>query len=157
MRFLIKFKNKIAEIKYQDIRKKMRATDKNLHIYGEVLIKNFENIEIGHDCRLNDYAFLHGGGGLKIGNNVTISAFAKVISWSYDTQNWQGNYIAKEHVGQEIIIGDGTWIGAGAIILPGVKLTGTGIIVAAGSVVTKSCSEDFVLIGGSPAKILKRY
>ena len=152
-----RFKSKLNWVKYNKERKMLKALNKNLRIYGKIVIKNPEKIEIGYDCRLNDYSFLHGGGGLRIGDNVTVSAFAKIISWGYNTQNWPANYITKDHVGEEIHLGNGTWVGAGATILPGVKLNGTGIIVAAGSVVTKSFYEDFILIGGSPAKVLKRY
>lgn len=52
-----------------------------------------------------------------------------------------------------IVIGDDVWIGAGAIILDGVKL-GHGCIVGAGSVVTKEVPE-YAIVTGVPAKILK--
>lgn len=55
---------------------------------------------------------------------------------------------------QSVIIKKGSWIGANAIILPGVEI-GRNVIVAAGSVVTKSV-EDCTLVGGVPAKLLKR-
>lgn len=47
------------------------------------------------------------------------------------------------------------WIGSGAIILAEVNL-GNHVVVAAGSVVTKSFEEDNILIAGTPAKIIKR-
>ena len=49
-------------------------------------------------------------------------------------------------------IGNGVWIGAGAIVLPGVSL-GDGVTVAAGAVVTKSFSSG-VVIAGVPAQII---
>lgn len=45
------------------------------------------------------------------------------------------------------------WIGARAIILPGVKI-GAGSIVAAGAVVTKDV-PPYSIVGGSPARVLK--
>lgn len=44
--------------------------------------------------------------------------------------------------------------GAKVIILPGVKI-GNGCIIGAGAVVTKSF-EDYCVIGGNPAKLLKK-
>lgn len=52
-----------------------------------------------------------------------------------------------------IIIGEDCWIGAKAVILDGVKL-GKGVIVAAGAVVTGDI-EDYKIVGGIPAKVIK--
>ena len=48
----------------------------------------------------------------------------------------------------------GAWIGARAVILPGLKI-GAGAVVAAGAVVTEDVAPD-VMVGGVPAKELKR-
>lgn len=53
-----------------------------------------------------------------------------------------------------IEVGVDCWIGSGSIILDGVKL-GNRVVVAAGSVVTKSF-EDNVVLAGVPARIIKR-
>lgn len=50
-----------------------------------------------------------------------------------------------------IVIGDGVWIGARAVILPGVSV-GAGTVIAAGSVVTSDCEPDSVY-AGVPAKL----
>lgn len=50
-----------------------------------------------------------------------------------------------------INIGDNCFIGANTVILPGVTLVDN-IIVAAGSVVTKSFYENNIIIGGNPAR-----
>ncbi len=51
-------------------------------------------------------------------------------------------------------IKEGSWIGAGAIILPGVTI-GKNSVVGAGSIVTKDV-EDFTVVAGNPAKLIKR-
>lgn len=53
----------------------------------------------------------------------------------------------------EIHIGEGCWLGAGAIVLDGVRL-GKGVIVGAGAVVTKD-APDYAVLVGSPARILR--
>ena len=50
-------------------------------------------------------------------------------------------------------IGDLCWLGASAIIMPGVKL-GKACVVAANSFVNKSF-DDFSVIGGTPAKLIR--
>ncbi|WQC50795.1 sugar O-acetyltransferase [Lactiplantibacillus plantarum] len=50
-------------------------------------------------------------------------------------------------------LGDDLWVGGGAIICPGVTL-GNNVIVAAGSVVTKSFGDN-VVVGGNPARVIR--
>ena len=54
---------------------------------------------------------------------------------------------------QPIRIGRNVWIGAGAIVLPGVTI-GDGTVVGAGSVVTKDLPENVVAVG-NPCRILR--
>ncbi|MCX6501594.1 MAG: DapH/DapD/GlmU-related protein [Microbacterium sp.] len=53
----------------------------------------------------------------------------------------------------EISIGEGVWVGSGAIILPGITI-GDGAVVAAGAVVTRDV-DPHTLVGGVPARVLR--
>ncbi len=53
----------------------------------------------------------------------------------------------------ECVIGKDVWIGAGAVILRGVKV-GNGAVVGANAVVTKDV-DSFSIVGGVPAKLIK--
>lgn len=55
--------------------------------------------------------------------------------------------------GKPITLGNNVWLGGGVILLPGVTL-GDNVVVAAGSVVTKSFGDN-VVVGGNPARIIK--
>ena len=52
-----------------------------------------------------------------------------------------------------IEIGDDVWIGARAILLPGVRV-GNGALIAAGSVVTKDVPE-WAIVAGNPARVIR--
>lgn len=65
-----------------------------------------------------------------------------------DSERRAGKYRPKP-----IIVGDGCWIGANSLIMPGVTI-GSGVVIAAGSVVTKDCEKD-CLYGGIPARKIK--
>ncbi len=54
---------------------------------------------------------------------------------------------------REVVIGNDVWIGANAILLPGVRI-GDGAVIAAGAVVTKDVAP-YAVVGGVPAKIIK--
>ena len=53
-----------------------------------------------------------------------------------------------------LAIGNDVWIGARVIVLPGCKQIGTGVIIGAGSVVTKDI-PDYAIVGGNPARVIK--
>ena len=61
---------------------------------------------------------------------------------------------AGERLARPVRIGNGCWIGARAIILPGVSI-GNGCIIGAGAVVTRDCEANS-LYAGVPAKFIKR-
>ncbi|WP_231893779.1 DapH/DapD/GlmU-related protein [Rhodococcus sp. EPR-147] len=63
---------------------------------------------------------------------------------------WVGDREPNER--DRITIGTDVWIGAGAIVLSGVKI-GSGSVVGAGSLVTKDLPE-FSICGGAPARVL---
>jgi acetyltransferase-like isoleucine patch superfamily enzyme len=107
-------------------------------------------IDIGENCTVNPYCFLHGGGNLVIGNGVRIASHAVIIAANhmFDDPN---QYIYMQGESRRgIVIEDDVWIGAGAKILDGVTIK-RGTVVGAGSVVTKS-TEPYSIVAGVPAK-----
>lgn len=55
---------------------------------------------------------------------------------------------------QPVVIGSGSWIGHGAVILPGARL-GRNVVVAAGSVVLAGEVGDHSILAGVPARIVR--
>lgn len=61
----------------------------------------------------------------------------------------------QQNVGKtELVIGNDVWIGARVIVLPGCKKIGNGVIVGAGSVVTRDI-PDYAVVGGNPARVIR--
>ena len=56
---------------------------------------------------------------------------------------------------QAVEIGKGSWIGSGAIILPGSKI-GEHVVIGANSVVTGEIPSHSVAVG-SPARVVRQY
>lgn len=120
--------------------------DSSIHM-GCYINKN--NIVIGKCTAINRKCYLDGRGGLKIGNNVSISPEVHLITAEHDINSEHFDYSVKP-----VIIEDYVWIGTRAIILPGVKI-GKGAVISAGSVVTKDVPE-YCVYGGVPAKFIKK-
>jgi acetyltransferase-like isoleucine patch superfamily enzyme len=102
---------------------------------------------IGNNSTINQKCRMDSRGGLYIGNNVSISAEVCILTAEHDIQSPDFAGV-QDHVRIE----DYVFVGTRALILPGVTL-GTGAVVAAGAVVTKSV-EPYVVVGGVPARIL---
>ena len=128
----------------------------NCNVFGKISIINPKRLKIGDDCSFNHGAYINAFNPITFGNDVTVSAGVKVISTGIDYQSWVAG--KKRHTQSSgIKIGDHVWIGADAKILDGVSISGKFVVIAAGAVVTENITEDFVAVGGCPAKIIKRY
>ena len=100
---------------------------------------------IGNNTAINRRCYLDGRGGLRIGNNVSISPEVYLVSLTHDFQDPEFRSVPKE-----VVIEDYVWIGARAMILPGVTLS-RGCVVGAGAVVTKDVAP-YTIVAGVPAK-----
>ncbi len=87
-----------------------------------------------------------------IGDRVAIAQRVTIVTAS--DPNWSRLYDHVDIVRGKVEIKEDAWLGAHAVILPNVTI-GVGAIVAAGAVVTESV-PDFTIVGGVPAKCIKK-
>lgn len=87
-------------------------------------------------------------GPVTVGERTTIAQYAYICNGTHDLSN----PILPLLVG-DIEIGNDVFVGAKAIILPGIKL-GDGSVVGAGAVLTKD-TEPFMIYAGNPARKIK--
>jgi len=153
---------------------------KNAKIWPLAKIVYPENISIGIETVIDDFAFLYGAGkGIKIGSFCHITVHCILQSGGLlemgdfsaispggiilaSTDDYLGNgFIGlavfgdkyRNHQNLDVIIGRHVHIGCGSIILPGVTLE-DGVSIGAGSLVTKSMPE-WSICYGSPCKPMK--
>ena len=84
-----------------------------------------------------------------IGAQATVSQGVKLCTASHDIASR-----IMELTTAPIAVGANAWIAGWSIVLPGVTI-GEGAVVAAGAVVTKDV-EPWTVVGGNPAKFIKR-
>ena len=102
-----------------------------------------KHVFINSGCKFQDQGGVTIGDGTQIGHNVVLAT----LNHSLDPAH------REDVIPAPIYIGRNVWIGANAVILPGVSI-GDGAVIAAGAVVTKDVPENTVA-GGVPARVMK--
>lgn len=93
-------------------------------------------------------------GPVTIGSHVNLAQGITVTALNHNFENIKERIDSQGITTKQVVINDDVWIGANAVILPGVTI-GRHAVVAAGAVVTTDVPENTV-VGGVPAKIIKR-
>lgn len=110
------------------------------------------NSSVGNNSELGTRCMIQSN--VTIGDNVIMGPDIKIYSRNHKTERidipiqQQGKHFLSTHIGNDV------WIGANVVITAGVKI-GNHCVIAAGAVVTGDV-EDYTIVGGVPAKTLKR-
>lgn len=125
-----------------------------LFFFGKIKYARFLGVKVGSDCRIYTSKFGTEPWLIEIGTKVTVTS--GVIFLTHDGSTWLINdKKGRRYLYRKIIIGNNVFIGVNSIILPGVKIDDN-VIVAAGSIVTKSIPKGSI-VAGNPAKIIGSY
>jgi maltose O-acetyltransferase len=120
----------------------------------QIVWLNGDRIELGDRVAFNIGCFVNGFNGLVFGDGVNIGPHCMIHTANHNfddatrpvtDQGWAET--------RPLVIGKNTWIGMGALILPGVRI-GEGCVVGAGSVVARDL-EEYTVAVGNPAKPIK--
>jgi acetyltransferase-like isoleucine patch superfamily enzyme len=111
---------------------------------------------VGTDLHIGDRTFLNrrvyldaGKGHVEVGEGCLFGPEVMVLTSTHDVlpDGYSSPY------GADVTIGDRVWLGARAMILPGVTV-GDGCVIAAGAVVTRDCAPGG-LYAGAPARRIR--
>tara|TARA_B100000212_G_scaffold333754_1_gene303671 strand:- start:16 stop:618 length:603 start_codon:yes stop_codon:yes gene_type:complete len=116
----------------------------------------FSKIKIGFNASFNSNVMINarGKGKIFIGNNVLIGPNVVLRSSNHSFESTEIPVIEQGMKEGQIIVHDDVWIGSNAVILPNCEI-GKGSIIAAGAVVTSNV-DSYTIVGGVPAKLIKK-
>ena len=103
---------------------------------------------VGENVFVNYGLSCMSSGGINIEDGVMIGPDVSLLTANHDLTDIRVLIFKPIHIKKN------AWIGARAIILPGITI-GEGAIVASGAVVTHNV-EDFTVVAGNPARVIKK-
>ncbi|MEA5510419.1 CatB-related O-acetyltransferase [Crocosphaera sp. UHCC 0190] len=124
----------------------------NPHNFENNVLYHFDFIGdkliIGKFCAIaSDVKFMMNGG------NHPLNYFT-TYPFTIFGHAWENTMSVANTSKGDTIIGNDVWFGYNALIMPGIKV-GDGAIIAASSVVTKDV-EPYTIVGGNPAKLIRK-
>lgn len=153
----------LRNLRYTLLKEHLGSVGKNVSIAEEFICGFGDNIHIGDNVSINFRCTLIDCNKITIGNNVLIAPCVQINTSTHPveltdrlTPEWHsgcGQYRWRTYA-LPITIEDNCWIGAGAIILPGVTI-GRGSVIGAGSVVNKDIPANCVA-AGNPCRVIRK-
>lgn len=109
-----------------------------------------KNIRFGKNVFVNTCCTFMDRGGITLEDRVLLAPKVNLITTGHPLDPT----MRRDTVSNPIIVRENAWIGIGASVMPGVTI-GKNSVVAAHAVVSKDVPDN-VIVGGIPAKIIKR-
>ena len=113
--------------------------------WGGLHVHFGSDIYANSNLTLVDDGHIYIGDKVMIGPNVTIATANHPIDPELRAKGLQYN--------RDVYVGENTWIGSGAVVVPGVRI-GKNVVIGAGSVVTKDIPDNVVAVG-NPCRVLR--
>lgn len=122
----------------------------NVRMNPQIFLGSWRGLTVGDDTFINYGCFFDLSAPTKIGSRCDIGYQAMFITATHD--HGSSTRRAGRANSAPIVVEDGTWIGARAVIMPGVTVA-AGCIIGAGSIVVKSTQPHGTYVG-APARRL---
>lgn len=113
-------------------------------------------VRIGSGCAIGRGSHIVAHRSVDIGDHVYTGPYVYITDQNHAYANTEIPVGLQWPVDDPVDIGSGSWLGANAVILPGVRL-GRNCVVAAGTVVRPGTYADHSVIAGIPGKVVRGY
>jgi UDP-3-O-[3-hydroxymyristoyl] glucosamine N-acyltransferase len=112
-------------------------------------------VRIGDRCLIGRGSGIVGHFSIDIGNDVWTGHYVYITDQNHGYENVSIPISQQTQMERAVSIGDGSWLGAGTVVLPGARI-GKHVAVGANSVVT-GFLPDYCVAVGAPARVIKQY
>jgi maltose O-acetyltransferase len=123
---------------------------KNSKIQAHVFFGRGDDVEVGDFVQINERCRIRN---VKIGNYVMIAQEVMFLNGGHSMDRDRPMVLQPPVSFTQTVVEDDVWIGARAIILPGIKI-GSGAVIGAGSVVTHDVLPNQI-VAGNPARFIR--
>lgn len=112
-------------------------------------------VSIGDRCLIGRGSGIVGHFSIEIGNDVWTGHNVYITDQNHGYEDVTRPISEQSQPERAVKIGDGSWLGYGSVVLPGVTI-GRHVVIGANSVVTHDI-PDFSVAVGTPAKVIKTF
>jgi acetyltransferase-like isoleucine patch superfamily enzyme len=112
-------------------------------------------VTIGNRCLIGRGSGIVGHLSIRIGDDVWTGHHVYITDQNHGYEDVTKSISAQSQPERPVSVGDGSWIGAGAMILPGSSI-GRHVTIGANAVVT-GVIPDWSVAVGAPARVIRRY
>ena len=112
-------------------------------------------LRIGDRCVIGRGSHIVAHHSIAIGDDVFTGPYVYITDQNHSYADVDVPVGRQWPVNSSVRIGAGTWLGTGAVILPGSHI-GRNVVVAAGAVV-RGAVPDYAVVGGVPARVIREY
>jgi maltose O-acetyltransferase len=149
-KIFVKAENLAQDARRRALLERLRSCGKNVSVRDPIALEVPELISIGDNVSIASFVHIWGNGGVTIGPRTMIASHVAITSATHEPSSLE---MWKSLVVAPVVIEEDVWIGAHAVIFPGVTI-GRGAVVGAGSVV-RSDVPPFGVVAGVPATVIR--
>jgi maltose O-acetyltransferase len=142
-RAILRVDRSLQSLKAESLRRQFASCGSRVSIQWPIVVNGPDHLSVGSDVSINAFVHIWAQGGVTIGDSTLIASHVAITSLSHapDAPKFSESLVSKPvHIGRNV------WIGAHAVVLPGISI-GDGAVIGAGAVVTRDVAAGDVVAG----------
>jgi acetyltransferase-like isoleucine patch superfamily enzyme len=142
-RAVLRFDRWLQGLRAESLRRQFASCGRDVSIQWPVVINGADHLSVGNGVSFNAFVHIWAQGGVALGDGTLVGSHVTITSLTHATD---APSFAESLVSKPVDIGRNVWIGAHAVILPGIRI-GDGAIIGAGAVVNRDVAAGDVVAG----------